>query len=105
MNRPYIAPQNRQGVVPTGRTNVRTGGTDRPAYRGFAEGVKGHRPDRWQDAVALVTSGQITVAEAAKLIGVSRQRVHRWVYGDAWRISYGSEFRAAYLKTLWEQVT
>ena len=62
---------------------------------------EGSSPDRWQDAVALVKSGQATVAEAAHLIGVSRQRVHRWVYGDKWRLGRGSEFRASYLKQLW----
>ena len=73
----------------------------KPKYRGFAEGVKGHRPPRWQDAVALVKSGQATVAEAAWLIGVSRQRVHRWVTGDRWAPDV-RRYRKQFLQDLWK---
>jgi DNA-binding transcriptional regulator YiaG len=32
-------------------------------------------------AMELIASGQITISEAARLIGTSRQRVHKWTRG------------------------
>lgn len=57
------------------------------------------RPQHWQVAVALIVTGQATVAEVARLIGRSRQQVHEWCKGHPaiqipWLSADGKQIRS-----------
>lgn len=77
----------------------------------------GRRPRAagWQRVVELIVSGQITTAEGARLIGRSRQQVHKWLRGHPdiqapWFEHNGRQIyrddvlgaREKYIKQLWE---
>ena len=49
-----------------------------------------------QAVLKLLRRGMVTVPEAARISGLSRQIVHHWARGEAL-----SEARAAYLARLW----